>query len=73
MLAFAVFLGLSLLVWSSNALKDISERGRSGSFYKELLKKKNKLQANIAAPFVWQAPVDHFNQSNTETFNQRYI
>lgn len=78
MLVSFVFLVLFVLALSAHALKDLPERARGGALYQELLKKEQKLHhvlnkdgSDPATPLTWSARLDHFDASNTATFQQR--
>lgn len=75
MLSITLFVALFLFAWSAQASKDLPEHARGGTYFKELQKREQGLQGRRPAkssPLVWQAPVDHFDKTNTNTFNQRY-
>jgi len=71
MLFNTVFLVLFLLAFSY-ALKDLPERARGGSFYKDLMAKQQPANLKASPAQTWQAPLDHFDASNTATFPQRF-
>ena len=68
MLPVLVLVFVQLFLFTSS-LKDVPEYARNGQYW--ATKKSKHLTANPYTALTWNAPVDHFNQTNTATFKQR--
>lgn len=61
------------VVYIAVAIRDLPERARGGSYFKEW-QKRYDVRSNLmeSKAYTLQAKLDHFSNTNNETFSQRY-
>eukprot|EP01031_Cornospumella_fuschlensis_P046863 gene46863-57380_t len=70
MMLFTLIIAVVLICGLASAHRDVPEWARGGQYWAS--KRTKQLTANPSAALTWNAPVDHFSQTNTDTFQQRY-
>lgn len=67
---FPLIIAIVLVFGLTSAHRDVPEWARGGQYW--ATKRSKQLTANPFAAMTWNAPVDHFNQTNAATFQQRF-